>query len=198
MAEDAVAIEQARQGDADAFGRLFQSHEPAVRRVCTRLLNDAAEAQDATSEVFLRARQRLDTFRSEEPFRPWLLGIAKHHCLDRLRRRQREIALFERAASEPAPSDAPSSPLQRALQIEERDRIHAAIDELPYAYRLPLALRYFGELDYAGIAEILGVSSGQVGSLIYRGKRLLRAALQPAADEPAPGRRRRGRRKEAS
>ena len=88
-------IERARVGDAAAFGKLFASHEPAVARVCRRMLGPGAAAEDAASEVFLRARRALDDFDATRPFRPWLLGIAGHYCIDQLRRRATETKLFE-------------------------------------------------------------------------------------------------------
>jgi RNA polymerase sigma-70 factor (ECF subfamily) len=63
------------------------------------------------------------------------------------------------------------------LGTEERERVLAAIDALPHKYRLPLVLRYFEDLDYAGIAELLRVSTNQVGTLLFRARRRLRADL---------------------
>jgi RNA polymerase sigma-70 factor (ECF subfamily) len=67
------------------------------------------------------------------------------------------------------------------LSAEQRDRLIAEIEALPPRYRLPLVLRYQAELDYAAIAEILEMPPGQVGSLLFRAKARLRAALSEAA-----------------
>jgi RNA polymerase sigma-70 factor (ECF subfamily) len=64
-------VEQARRGDADALGALFEAFRPDVLRLCRRLLGPA-DAEDAVHEAFLRARSGLDGFDAGRPFRPWL------------------------------------------------------------------------------------------------------------------------------
>ena len=69
-------VERARGGDADGFATLFKFFRSDVERLCTRLLASASEAEDATSETFLRSHRAIDTFDSAQPFRRWLLSIA--------------------------------------------------------------------------------------------------------------------------
>ena len=168
-------------GGSGDFGELFRAYRADVERVCRRMLGEG-HAQDAASEVFLRAQRALEAYDPERPFRPWLLGIASHHCIDQLRRRTRETRLFEAddlselRAAHPGPS-----PLRQLAQREQRKEVLDAIDTLPHKYRLPIVLRFYEELDYAGIAEILGVERGQVGTLLFRAKQRLRDEL--ATDE---------------
>jgi RNA polymerase sigma-70 factor (ECF subfamily) len=170
-------LQRARDGDADAFGELFRRFEPEVSRLCRRLLG--AGAEDAAAEVFLRARAALQGYDLDRPFRRWLLAIASHHCIDQLRRRRTEARLFAASELEPdALADPGPSPLRHLARAEERSAVVAAIDALPDTYRLPLVLRYFNELDYDGIGEILGVTRGQVGTLLFRAKRRLRGILE--------------------
>ena len=171
-------------GGGDDFGALFRAYRGDVERVCRRMLGESG-AHDAASEVFLRAHRTLASYDSDRPFRPWLLGIASHYCIDQLRRRARENRLFdsddlgELDLAHPGPS-----PLRALEQIEQRREILAAIDSLPRKYRLPIVLRYYKELDYEAMAEILGVKRPQVGTLLFRAKRQLRAALADADREP--------------
>lgn len=167
----------------DAFHQAFAEHERDVVRVCRRLLGGREEARDAPQEVFLRARQAYETFDSARPFRPWLLAIAGNYCIDQLRRQSVQQRVFaELDDGEAEPRDvAALSPLGSLLAREERDRLGRAIAKLPLKYRLPLALRYFNELDYDAIAQTIGVSRGQVGTLLFRGKRRLRESLREDA-----------------
>jgi RNA polymerase sigma-70 factor (ECF subfamily) len=175
-------VDAAHKGDDEAFGRLFGHYETDVARLCGRLLQSSDEARDAAHETFLRARQGFHQYDAQRPFRPWLLGIAAHHALDRLRRRQTEQTLFEaRADAEVQGADPAPSPLQGELDAELRRRVLGAIDTLPDRYRAPLVLRYYSELDYDTIAELLDVSRGQVGSLLYRARVLLRTQLAEVA-----------------
>jgi RNA polymerase sigma-70 factor (ECF subfamily) len=178
--EEAIrpALKRAQLGERKAFGELFAHFDADVARLCRRLLRDLPAAEDAKSEVFLRAQRSFATYDPGQPFRRWLLSIAGHHCTDQLRRRQTEARIFHPAEleQEALPSDAPS-PLRQLLRAEQRDRLLEAIEALPSKYRLPLVLRYQAELDYAGIAEILQVPRERVGTLLFRAKARLRRDL---------------------
>lgn len=180
-------VDRARRGDGEAFGQLFRSFEQDVARLCTRLLGSSDEAQDAAHETFLRARTAFDQYEAERPFRPWLLAIASHHAIDRLRRRSTERRLFTPDEADLETLAAPGpSPLQRELDEAARREMLAAIRELPDRYRAPLVLRYYADLDYETIAETLGVSRNQVGTLLLRGRRRLREQLEGLRGESAP------------
>jgi RNA polymerase sigma-70 factor (ECF subfamily) len=176
-------VERARSGDAEAFGALFRSFEADVRRLCTRMLGD--EASDASQETFLRARRSLDGYDSGQPFRRWLLSIAAHYAVDRLRRRSTEGRIFApgQVDVEALPDRGPS-PLQGELLAERQRRLVAALDALPDRYRAPLVLRYFADLDYEAIAATLEITRSQVATLLFRGRRRLRECMaELAADE---------------
>lgn len=172
-----VCVERARSGDAAAFGELFRCFEDDVVRLCRRLLGSKEAAGDAGSETFLRARRALDQYREAQPFRPWLLAIAAHHCVDLIRRRSRESRLFEPEEAGAAIAGASASPLDGLLRAEEGQRLRAAIRELPDRCRVPLVLRYYADLDHAAIAEVLDVSRSQVATLLYRARKRLREQL---------------------
>ena len=76
------------------------------------------------------------------------------------------------------------SPLRQLAETEQRREVLSALDALPRKYRLPLVLRYFEELDYRAIAEILDIERPQVGTLLFRAKRQLRAALSDGQKDP--------------
>jgi len=155
-----------------------------VTLLCRRLLGSPEEAEDARHEVFLKASGGYASYDARRPFRSWLLAVASHHCLDRLRRRGREARLFAPLEEEAAPAEAPS-PLRALLDTEARTRLLAALDGLPARYRAPLALRYFADLSYEEIAELLEVSRSQVGVLLHRGRLRLRRAVEAADGEEA-------------
>lgn len=175
---DRPVQEGARDAAGAPFEELFRAYEVDVARLCRRMLGSEA-AHDAAHEVFLRARRGYSSYDPGRPFRRWLLGVASHHCIDQLRRRSRERRLFEADDLDPADLQGPgASPLHLALDAEESARVVAALDALPHKYRLPLVLRYFEELDYEAIAGALGVTRNQVGTLLFRAKRLLRRSLE--------------------
>ncbi len=172
------ALERARLGDRDAFGHVYEAFREDVARLCARLLVEPAEAEDARSDVFLRAQERLASYDASRPFRTWLLSVAAHHCIDRLRRRALEGRLFRSSdlQTEDLPSGGPS-PLQATLGREDREDLSRALDRLDPRYRAPIVLRYFAELSYQEIATTLEVEPRQVGVLLHRAKDRLRRSL---------------------
>ena len=170
---------RAALGDREAFADLYGAYAEDVARLCRRLLGAAEEAKDARSEVFLRARQAIASYDRARPFRSWLLAIAAHHCVDLLRRRALEGRLFAPAdfAEDGLPASGPS-PLGVALAREQRDQLLVALDALPPRHRAPLVLRYFAELPYETIAELLDVTPRDVGVLLFRAKARLREVLR--------------------
>ena len=161
------------------FDGLFRAHHHRVLGLCRHLLRSADEAEDAAHEVFLRGRQRFDGYDLARPFSSWILTIASHHCVDRLRRRGTETRLFgtedlERAAVR----DDEPSPLGALIARERGQEVRRALAELPVKYRVPLALVYYDDLTYAEIGTILGIRRGHVAVLIFRAKRELRRMLE--------------------
>jgi RNA polymerase sigma-70 factor (ECF subfamily) len=168
---------------AESFEALYRDQEEAVRRLCRRMLGPEA-SRDASQEVFLRARRGFPSWDPKRSFRSWLLAVAGNHCVDQLRRRGLEAGIFDRRDFEAEDLHHPGpSPLREAVHAQERARLLDAIDALPRKYRLPLALRYFQDLDYGGIAELLGLTRAQVGTLLFRARRQLRGALTAEGSE---------------
>jgi RNA polymerase sigma-70 factor (ECF subfamily) len=175
-------LARARSGDRDAYGELVRHYEPHVQRLCRRLLGSAIESEDAAQESFARAHSALGSYDPARPFQRWLLAIAAHCAIDVLRRRRREQRLFDgELADAGAFVDPGLSPLQHGLASELRGRLLAAIESQPDLYRVPLVLRYYADLDYGEIAEILNVSRNQVATLLFRARGRLREEL---AEDP--------------
>ena len=148
------------------------------------MLSGAPEAEDAVHEVFLRAHVALDGYDTGRPLRTWLLSIAAHYCIDRLRRAATERRLFAPGDLDPDHfAAAGPSPLHQRLRAEARGEVLEAIDALPDRYRAPIVLRYFADMDYAAIGEALDVSRNQVATFLFRVKRQLRVQLDPASAE---------------
>jgi RNA polymerase sigma-70 factor (ECF subfamily) len=131
----------------------------------------------------MKLRTALGRYDDALPFRPWLTGVAAKHCLDRLRRRRREQRLFETERDEPPAIAEPGSPLAGLLAEEGRSALAAAIAALPERQRVPLVLRYHGELSYDEIAERLDWTRQRVAVSLFRAKQNLRRALRAEETE---------------
>jgi len=180
----ATPIGRVEPGQSEAFGERFESFRPDVMRLCTRLIGPN-DAEDATHEVFLRAETRIETFDATQPFRRWLLAIGSNHCIDRLRRRATERLLFTPDNPDALkPAATQPSALDGVMREQDRKALLAVLDQLPNRYRAPLVLRYFAELDYDTIAVELELTRPQVGTLLFRAKRRLRALLEAEKEAP--------------
>jgi RNA polymerase sigma-70 factor (ECF subfamily) len=171
-------VERVRAGESEALGLLFREFRPDILRLCTRMLGPV-DAEDATSETFIRAQRRFDRYDTTQPLGRWLRSIAAHDCIDRLRRRSLEKRLFE--PSESGVDDTPekaASALDELVQSRRQSAVRIALDGLPERYRAPLVLRYFADLDYDAIGKELGWTRPQVASSLFRAKQLLRGLLR--------------------
>ena len=130
MDQERAWIEQALQGDRKAFGYLVRAYERPVYNLTYRMLGDPAEAEDAAQETFLRAYTKLATYQPGRKFVNWLLSIASHHCIDRLRRRGRapQMSLDGPSPPEWITSNAPQ-PDQVVSKKEEREQVRQILGE---------------------------------------------------------------------
>ena len=175
-------IESAQGHDAEALGEIYRRYVRRVFGLCRYMLNSREGAEDATSEVFLKLQRSIESYDGSIPFPRWLLRVAGNQCIDALRRWQRGLKVFveveDGAASIEAASSEPS-PLGAVISTQERAQVRDTIARLPENYRVPLVLRYYGELSYDEIAQELGLERNYVAALIFRAKQELRRRLAP-------------------
>jgi RNA polymerase sigma-70 factor (ECF subfamily) len=175
-------IERARGNDADALGEIYRRYVRRVFGLCRYMLNSREGAEDATSEVFLKLQRSVESYNGSIPFSRWLLRVAGNQCIDAMRRRQRGMRVFAAVEDGAAVIDAASSepsPLGVVISAQERAQVRDTIARLPENFRVPLVLRYYGELSYDEIAHELGMAKNNVAALIFRAKQELRRRLAP-------------------
>lgn len=176
-AELADVLDQVREGDAEAWGELYRQYAPAIFRFCRRALPAREDAEDATTEIFMKVRHKLGTYDSSRPFTAWLYKVASNHCWDMLRRRRIRQDL-ETGDLETLPLEHPDPGQLELLQSERTSKqVRAGLARLPDRARMALVLRYYAEMSYDEIAETLGVRRAFVGVLLLRARHQLRAAL---------------------
>jgi RNA polymerase sigma-70 factor (ECF subfamily) len=161
-----------------AFAALYQTHYRQVRALCRQLLGTTDRAEDAAQEAFVRAYRGFDAYDTAQPFGPWIMRIARNHCLDVLRRRRTERGIFGSEAEEAAAAEHEDTDgLSGLLTAERATAVQAAVAELPDRYRIPLTLAYFADASYDEIAAALGITRTHVGVLLCRAKQSLRKSL---------------------
>ena len=154
------------------FDALYRESRDDVFAYAATLLRDGAAAEDVTAMAFERAykkRSRFDARRGSP--RAWLFGIVRNAALDELRRRKRALTTaFPDPPSEPAPDEA-------AELAAERDAVRAALATLAARDREVIALKFHADLSNAEIAEVIGVSVSNAGTLLNRAMNKLREAV---------------------
>ncbi|MDE3171344.1 MAG: sigma-70 family RNA polymerase sigma factor [Acidobacteriota bacterium] len=179
MSETELAglLTQVRAGDADAWGEVYRRYAPAIFRFCRRLLPAREDAEDATTEIFMKVRQKLDSYDSSRPFTAWLYKVASNHCWDTLRRRHIRQDL-ETGDVDDLPLEHPDPNQLQRLEAEHTSKeVRDGLAKLPDRARAALVLRYFADMSYEEIADTLGVRRQFVGVLLLRARHQLRDAL---------------------
>jgi RNA polymerase sigma-70 factor (ECF subfamily) len=172
-------IQQARQGNTEAFAALITLHERFVYNLALRTLGNADDAADMAQEAFVRAWQALPTFRADAQFRTWLYRIVLNLCINRMPRLRRELNALtqDELADLSEPASTSPGPLTQLEYQEQRAFLHREIERLPEQYRLLISLRYQHELSYEEIAAMLSLPIGTVKTGLFRAKARLRETL---------------------
>jgi RNA polymerase sigma-70 factor (ECF subfamily) len=180
---EASSAGQMERREREKFGRLVEIHKRSVYGLCLRLLGSADEAADAAQEAFTRAYASRSTFDRVLPFAPWVLRIARNHCLDLLRRRAPASSGVDLGAesTEGDRTELADPGALRGDESLERSELsvalQAAVTALPASYREVIHLFHVEQMGYREIAEVMEVPIGTVMTWLHRARAQLRAAL---------------------
>lgn len=176
---DSLWVQRTLAGDPQAFGELVRRYERDVFNLAYRMLNERGEAEDAAQEAFMRAYINLDRYDPERPFKTWLLSITSNHCIDRLRRRRLTwLSLEEPLPPHPALTSDIPGPEEATLASERNLLVQEMLADLSPEYRLAVVLRYWYDLSYAEIAEMLGTTESAIKSRLFRARQALADYLE--------------------
>ena len=185
---DDELVEQAVAGDYDAFEAIVDRYHDKAYRLAFSLVKDDDEAQDVVQEAFLNVYRKLDTFKGESQFGSWIYRVVVNAALMRLRKvkRRSEIGMEDAGPSisedEGAFSNRPSWRVhadEAAENLELREQILSAVDELNPKYQAVFILREVEDLSLAEIADVLDLTEGAVKTRLHRARLHLQAALEP-------------------
>jgi RNA polymerase sigma-70 factor, ECF subfamily len=174
--DESDLIGRAKRGDTHAYEDLVYAYQGIAFRTAYVIAGNAADAEEAAQDGFVKAWRALGRFREGAPFRPWLLRIVANEARNRRRSAGRRAHLALRAATEQPSGDAAPSPEAAFLSAEQRETLLAAINELPEDQRTVISLRYFVGLSEQEAAEALDLPTGTVKSRTARALERLRAS----------------------
>ena len=169
---DRLAVERCRKGDVDAFGTLIDRYEKPVYNAILHMVGTPDDAREVCQQAFMKAFEHLNSYDTNRRFFSWIYRVAINESINHIKARR----TFE-PLSETLPYPRPN-PAERYEDIEQRQRLQAAIMRLEENYRSVLILRHFAHLSYQEIADVLGVTEAIVKSRLFTARQLLRHALE--------------------
>lgn len=182
MNEEQTWIIQAQQGSDEAFTALVETYQTPVFNLCYRMLGEPDLAEDAAQETFLRAYQHLDRYDSKRPFATWLLSIAAHYCIDRLRRRKFSMFSMDEEDEEGNTFELPDvhapDPENSLINGQTNERVHKMLEQLDDVDRAAVIMRYWYDYSEIEIAESLKLTVSAVKSRLHRARRELAGLWQ--------------------
>jgi RNA polymerase sigma-70 factor (ECF subfamily) len=182
---DAEVLEALRRGDRRAaLSVLMRDYAAVVRRFCADLVADSALADDVAQTTFVNAFESLATFAGQGSCKAWLLGIARHRCLDVLKNRRRWFRIVSAEDELPEIADQKAS-AEADLSLHASARaISECLQSLPARMREAVGLRYRQNLAYDEMAEMMRERAGTLRVRVARALPLLRRCLEARGVEP--------------
>jgi RNA polymerase sigma-70 factor (ECF subfamily) len=182
--DEKLWITRARQGDDQAFAQLVEAYQRPVFNLCYRMLGDPAQAEDAAQETFIRAYTRLDSYDPTRKFSSWLLAIASHYCIDRLRRQRFGLVSWDDLPPWRWLPDSDPQPEEITLRHEAQRHVQELLERLPPDHKAAIILRYWYDLSYEEIAQVLDSTLPAVKSRLFRARQMLAEAAVQAENVP--------------
>jgi RNA polymerase sigma-70 factor (ECF subfamily) len=174
---DANEREQYRaaiHGDREAFEMIIRTHSRTLFAIAYAVLQNREEAEDVVQDALVKAWKTRWRVRDPEKFPAWLATIARHRARDIFRKRRTvPLSATIEEATEPSSTAEPNG-------SELDQQLRSALAALPDLHRAALTLRYFEEMDYRSIENILGLSNGALRGILGRALASMRKQLRPA------------------
>jgi RNA polymerase sigma-70 factor (ECF subfamily) len=185
-----VWIKKAIHGDENAFACLVDRYQKPVYSLCYRMLGNSKDAEDAAQENFIRAYLHLKKYDPDRPFATWLLAIASHYCIDRIRKKQLPLVSIEAIPDEIVPDRKAPDPESKLKETEREFMVQSLLTKLNPLDRSAIVLRYWHQCSEVEIAETLNLSVSAVKSRLYRSRQALAELYIASARETLPKERR--------
>ena len=173
--DDAALAVRASKGESAAFGLLYDKHVDAIYRYVYYRVRDDAEAEDLTSDVFMRALRAMPRYEPRQAFLAWLYRIARNAVIDRARRGNRQVS-FEDALEHPM-ADKVLDPDEQILATSDNATLRGALAQLTPLQQEVIVLRFLEGYSTHEIARIVGKREGTIRGIQFRAIGALRQLI---------------------
>ncbi len=174
-------IDRCKSGEQKAQFQLYKLYYKAMYNTCLRIVNDSLEAEDIMQEAFLKAFEKIKTYKGEVSFGAWLKRIVINHSLDEIRKRKLDLESIEDSAYDLKDRKDEKTEHDNEEIKEKAEEIRDEINKLPDGYRIVLSLYLIEGYDHDEISEILNISSSTSRSQCARAKQRLMMNLKEKA-----------------
>jgi RNA polymerase sigma-70 factor (ECF subfamily) len=167
---DACLIERFAKGDAAAFDHLFLKYQDYVYNICLGVVGNPEDARDCTQETFLKVYKNAKEFRGQSALSTWIYRIAVNQCLGSLRKKPKApVASLDDENCKELPDSAPPPWVSAERKAEEQE-IREIMEALTPDYKAVLVLRYYQELSYEEMMQVLGWNLAVVKVKLHRAR----------------------------
>lgn len=168
--EDQFYIDKVLAGDSSAFAVLVERHKNVVYNICLKILGTREEAEEIAQDTFLKAYEKLATFKREAKFTTWIFRIAYNKSISQQRKRKSKKQHFENYYIEASSEDERINKLSLESQEERERKLKKAISKLESDYQLLLDLFYDKDMSIKEVSKITNLSESNVKVKIHRAR----------------------------
>ena len=170
-------INRVKDGDREAFSWLVDQYKDMVYTICVRMLTVEADAADAAQEVFVKAFRSIGSFREQSKFSTWLYRISYNHCISEIRKKVKVIDLVEELPDQEA-HEGDVNGLDLLGREERKHYLQIALEALAETDAVVVTLFYFDELSLEEIADVTGLSNGNIRAKLFRARKKMYKVLR--------------------
>ena len=169
--DDILLVRRIKQGDEEAFNRIFDKYRNPVYSVCYRFVRNDADAREITQDVFIKIFRNIKKYNEKAKFFTWLYRIAVNTCISFKRRRKDHLSFDDSIGGSIAAKDLHE-------QIVVRKVIEEALMKIPDRQRIALVLKHYEGYTYKEIGEIMGITTGAAKANHFQAVLKLRVFLK--------------------
>jgi RNA polymerase sigma-70 factor (ECF subfamily) len=179
MTIDKSIIQRCKKNDKNAFAELFKFYQNYLFKLCYSYVQNEQEALDLMQEIYIKLYKNINKYDDKYPFHPWIRKVSVNTCLNQKRKQVCIISLSENEENLSLEDQlAAEEDTQREVENHDMARIiKQHIYCLPEKQRMVIILRYYEDLSYDEISELLSIPLGTVKTDLYRAKKALKDRL---------------------
>jgi len=176
---DFSLVVRAKEGDQKAYAELMQRYKESIYFMALKMVNNKDDAMDLMVETFGKAFENIEKYKPDFAFSTWLFRIATNNCIDFIRKKRLSVislhALHEEDNDERQLQVASDNlnPEETSIKKQESEKLKGIVEQLPMRYRTLIILRYYDELSYEEISQLLDIPLGTVKAQLFRARDLM-------------------------